>query len=98
MLGTRLLECHPGLILKNLETGLSVHIPYDHLRESIYKPLFDALNLEGCSPHSIRKSAIKWAGRCGAMNSEIRSVSRHKSEDNYMLYCEEGATEAKSCQ
>ena len=71
------------------ECGVSVHIPYDHLRESIYKPLFDALKLEGCSPHSIRKSAIKWAGRCGAMNSEIRIESRHKSEDNYMLYCEE---------
>lgn len=43
---------------------------------------------------SIRKSSIKWAGRCLAQHSDIRATCRHTMlSENFFRYMEEGCQE-----
>jgi hypothetical protein len=56
--------------------------------------VFNKTNVVGGSPYTIRKSAVKWAARCGAREFEIRNVSRHSGGANFMRYIEDGASQS----
>lgn len=46
----------------------------------------------GVTNQGIRRSALQWAGRCGAKNViDVKNVSRHKSGDTLAIYLAQGA-------
>ena len=67
---------------------------YESLK-GMHTRIFKECKVPGGQPYTIRKSAVKWASRCGARKYEIRSVSRHTESANFMKCIEEGASIAE---
>ena len=44
----------------------------------------------GCTNHSIRRTAAQWAGRCHAQEMDVRNAGRWKSMDCLSRYMEQG--------
>jgi hypothetical protein len=62
----------------------------------VLKKVWRKLHMEDLIPHSIRKSAIKWAARCHAQEYQIRNNSGHsESSASWLRYIEDGMIESR---
>ena len=52
----------------------------------------------GCTPHSIRRSAAQWAGRCGADINDVRNCGRWKTMEMVIRYMAQGALQREQYQ
>jgi hypothetical protein len=52
--------------------------------------LFNAAGFQGCSSHSVRRSAAQWAGRCGANVNTIKNIGRWLCLMHCQKYTAEG--------
>lgn len=78
---------YSGPIFQGIVSGKAngKHLSYAQVA-SILTNIFIMAGVVGAKPYTLRKSAIKWAARCGAREYEVRNASRHKDTARSSLF------------